>query len=188
MASVNLKASNTIAREGVRKWMFRLLGAGIACGLALWFFTPARSTFSELGLVLVLVCFVPMSWTFGWLIHGSRGTKWGQRNDAPRLQFVQGTPVPELAVSMRLLSAKQGGKHAAIRSGHHTLALIKGTEGFTVRFKIPEGVIVDSDSLQRIEVQFLKPALALPHFTPDTTFRMVTRDGVIGEGQVIESL
>ena len=37
-----------------------------------------------------------------------------------------------------------------------------------------------------LQVEFLAPALALPHFRPGATFRMLVGDAFVGDGRVLE--
>ena len=179
------------AREEMRRFLFRVLGAGLMGGVALWYFSPRNSSLATAGLVLALICFVPVAYSFGpflFLPQKRGGLSGWQTPLSPQAEFAQGIPVPELLVAMRLLEPARGGRGLPMRSGRHTFALVLGTEGYTVRFDLPEGGVLDAEHEQLVAVQFLRPELALQHFVAGTQFRMLTSQGVIGEGKVIEIL
>src|SRR5262249_47901555 len=60
-----------------------------------------------------------------------------------------------------------------------------GTDGFSARFVVPAGAPNAGDAPQRIEIEFLAPAVALPRFVPGTRFRVLEGNDVRGEGRVL---
>jgi len=60
-----------------------------------------------------------------------------------------------------------------------------GNEGFSGKWRVPEGGSFYRGTPQRLEVEFLAPALALPKFAPGVVFRMLVGESFIGDGRVL---
>ena len=67
-------------------------------------------------------------------------------------------------------------------------ALIVGTEGFTVRLSQPLAGWLKAGAPIQVQAQFLKPAMALALFPPDTPFRIVAQQQLVGQGRVLQVL
>ena len=63
--------------------------------------------------------------------------------------------------------------------------LVIGEQGFTARLALPLSQWLAAGSTQSLELELLRPALALPHLLPDTAFRILAGTAVIGKGHVI---
>ena len=70
----------------------------------------------------------------------------------------------------------------------HDCALVVGTEGFTVRLPQPVGDWLGGGVAAQMQVQFLKPEMALPSFAADTAFRIIARQQLVGQGRVLRVL
>jgi hypothetical protein len=68
-------------------------------------------------------------------------------------------------------------------------ALVVGTEGFSVRLSPapPPDWLAQGTAIQ-VQAQFLKPAMALALFPPDTPFRIVAQQQLVGQGRVLDVL
>lgn len=67
-------------------------------------------------------------------------------------------------------------------------ALVVGTEGFTVRLSRPLAGWLKAGAPIQVQAQFLKPQMALAQFPPDTTFRIVAQQQLVGQGRVLQML
>lgn len=67
-------------------------------------------------------------------------------------------------------------------------ALVVGTEGFTARLSQPLAGWLAHGAPIQVQAQFLKPKMALPHFTADTPFRIVAQQQLVGQGRVLQVL
>ena len=65
-------------------------------------------------------------------------------------------------------------------------ALVVGTEGFTVRLSQPLAGWLKAGSPIQVQAQFLKPRMALGLFQPETPFRVVAQQQLVGQGRVLE--
>lgn len=64
-------------------------------------------------------------------------------------------------------------------------ALVLGTQGFSARWRVEPGEALPRGTPRALQVEFLKPALALPGFAPGTPFRMLVGESFIADGQVL---
>jgi hypothetical protein len=68
-------------------------------------------------------------------------------------------------------------------------ALVVGTEGFSVRLSpAPPADWLQQGAAIQVQAQFLKPAMALALFPPDTPFRIVAQQQLVGQGKVLQVL
>ncbi len=63
-------------------------------------------------------------------------------------------------------------------------ALVVGTEGFSVRLSQPLAALRGA-SMLTADAEFLHPALALPRFGTDSTFRVLAQNRLVGQGRVL---
>jgi len=180
----------TLTRDRIRRFLLTLAGSCIAIGLTLWLLAPPGSALHAIGYGLAAFWLMPaiVFGPFLTLFHLNTQYKKRQAQSSPQSRFAQGAVVPELAVTLKLLPEIRGRRQPMLGAGQHSLALVVGSEGFTVRFVLPEGTALDAATDQRVDVQFLAPALALPRFAPGTAFRALDQGGVIGTGTVIGTL
>ena len=67
-------------------------------------------------------------------------------------------------------------------------ALVVGTEGFTVRLSEPLAGWLKAGAPLQAQAQFLKPHMALALFPPETPFRVVAQQQLVGQGRVLQVL
>lgn len=65
---------------------------------------------------------------------------------------------------------------------HHAIFAI-GRNGFTVRTGAP--LPLQPGVPQRVDVEFLKPEMALPHFAPGVAFSMIDGPRLLADGEVL---
>lgn len=136
------------------------------------------STLRDVG-TLMLVLWVPVIGNV--IAHLVRQVRIARGHSFPRGQRFAG----ELLVEMQPLV--QVSSFAAPMTGSDC-ALVVGTEGFTVRLPRPVGDWLAAGVAVQMQVQFLKPELALPQFAADTAFRIIARQHLVGQGRVIRVL
>jgi hypothetical protein len=172
------------ARERLRRKLFFIMLALSLCGLALFFAAPRDSAWSLIGAVAVLLGLVPVMASLQ-LAHRYIPGK------APALlrrdfESGGGSIEPHLLIAVRLLSPEEGGKLPALRAGRHVFALTIGNEGYTARFEVPAEAAVVAGADLCVQAQFLRPELALQRFAPGAAFYLVTPQGAVGRGHVLE--
>lgn len=67
-------------------------------------------------------------------------------------------------------------------------ALVVGTEGFTVRLSRPLAGWLAAGAPIQAQAQFLKPQMARGLFAPETPFRIVAQQQLVGQGRVLQVL
>lgn len=77
-------------------------------------------------------------------------------------------------------------RRAAAMQGRCRAVFAHGPNGFTVRFDLPAPL--EPGVPQRVEAEFLKPDMALAHFSPGTVFSMLDGARLLADGEVIALL
>lgn len=95
---------------------------------------------------------------------------------------------PQLSVELTPLAPglRTGLDRLDPRQDHCMLVL--GTDGFTARISRPLAGWLSQGQAQTLQLEFLRPALALPRFAAGARFRILTGTTVVGEGRVLELL
>jgi hypothetical protein len=76
---------------------------------------------------------------------------------------------------------------APVQQSVERCTLILGQEGFTVRLAMPLGDLLATGQEQTVELELLRPALALPRLAPGTSFALRVGAVVVGHGRVLSS-
>lgn len=92
----------------------------------------------------------------------------------------RGPFTPHIAVQLTL---RRG---VTVMQGRQRGVFAAGRNGFTVRFDVPG--VLEPGAPQRVEAQFLKPEMALAHFSAGTVFSLLDAARVVADGEVIEIL
>jgi hypothetical protein len=151
-------------------------------GAVIRLFAPNPSLARDIG-TLLLVMWVPAVGNFiGW---GMR--QWAARR-LPKSFESQGPFVAHLLAEATLTPIARQGPASLAESAEVRCTLLLDTEGFTARFFIAPGASLPAGSPQTLQLQLLSPTVALPRFQPDTTFRVMTGNNVIGQGRVLRVL
>lgn len=154
-----------------------LLVLALAGGL-LRLFAPNPSPLRDFG-SLMLVLWVPVIGNV--IAFAVRKIPFGRSSP-----FAAGKPfLPQLLVEITPLAPppRMAGTLAA-----DGCALVVGTEGFWVRFDRPLAGWLDAGAPLTTQAQFRRPDMALSHFAPETPFRIVAQERLVGQGRVLELL
>jgi hypothetical protein len=137
-----------------------------------------RSWMSELGSILVAVWIIPASMFVFWF------AKSRARLVPMPLKFAPGTRfVPTLTAEVTLTAADR-----APGQGECKCIFVVGTQGFTARFILPEGVLLEPRVPRQVDVQFLRPEVAAPYFPAGGEFSLLEGSKIVGSGRVIAAL
>lgn len=142
---------------------------------------PADSTLYTLG-ALFTVLWIPIAiYAFiklsDWLFKGRKG---------PR-SFASDTPV----VHHLRIEATFRGAVAFERDAEDAslqCLLLVDSQAFTVRLLRPLGALPQPGETTLVDVQFLRPAVALPHLPAGTEFHIVVGRDAVGSGKVLAIL
>ena len=164
--------AETAIRRKRALWFFVVLAL---TGGVLQLFSKPHSVAWDLGAILLLACFVSASYFFMWFAKK-------RRVEFLPLQFDAAQPfVPHVLVDLILNDERSGG---ADRPEVLRRVFVVGAQGFTARFTVPAGSRVPL----RVEAQFLRPEVALPHFAAGGAFAVIDKTRTVGTGTVVTVL
>jgi hypothetical protein len=145
------------------------------------------TTLRDVGTLLMLLWIPVIGNVIAWLIGQLRRKPATDAAPAAAADALQ-TFRPQLAVELTLRPAAVPAEDLPIAEGEHHCAFVIGNEGFSGKWRVPEGGSFYRGTPQRLEVEFLAPALALPKFAPGVVFRMLVGESFIGDGRVLQPL
>ncbi len=148
-------------------------------GLVRWF-SPQPSLARDVGSLLMVLWLPIVGNIIGWLM---------QRARAPKHQL-QGFPAgtmfePHARIELTLLAADTPRLSRPMRVGFFDGALVVGSEGFTTRLAVPADAEPVPEVPCTLEVQFLRPELALAQLTQGTRFALLSGRTLLGTGRVL---
>ena len=145
------------------------------------------TTLRDVGTLLMLLWIPVIGNVIAWLIGQLRRKPATDAAPAAAVDALQ-TFRPQLEVELTLRPAAVPAEDLPIAEGEHHCAFVIGNEGFSGKWRVPEGGSFYRGTPQRLEVEFLAPALALPKFAPGVVFRMLVGESFIGDGRVLQPL
>ena len=154
-----------------RKLVVVILLVFALAGGAIRLWTPNPSTLRDMG-SLLLVLWVPVIGNvIAFLVHRIK----------LRRTLFDDPFAPELLVELSPLAPPP----RLARPLADSCALVVGTEGFTVRLSRPLAGWLKAGSPIQVQAQFLKPTMAIALFQPETPFRIVAQQQLVGDGRVL---
>lgn len=156
-----------------------LLAFALIGSLVRWF-APQPSVARDLGSLLMVLWLPIIGNIIGWLIQRAKRPKQLPPGFAPATPFE-----PHARIELRLLPAETPRLSRPIRAGYFDAALVVGSEGFTTRLAVPADGEPVPEMPCTLQVQFLRPELALPQLPPGTRFALLAGRTVLGSGQVL---
>ena len=156
--------------------VFILLGLALIGGaMRLW--TPRPSVAQDIG-NLLLVLWVPVIGNVvAWLVRRAR----------MKLQPVRGFAAAS-PFAAHLLAELTPLPAAFAASGQDTCTLVVGSDGFTARPSVPMAQWLGSPGAHTVQLQLLRPALALPRLKAAGTFAVLVGKTQVAGGRVVQVL
>lgn len=142
------------------------------------------STARDLGTLLMLLWLPIIGNVIAWLIAKVRRPVASE----PAGFEAGSTFHPHALVELTLRSAQLPSEDSLIPEGEHRCTLVVDNEGFSARWIVAPGQAFRRATAQTLQVEFLKPAIALPRFQRDAAFRMLVAESFVGDGRVLELL
>lgn len=148
-------------------------------GVVRWL-APQPSLARDLGSLLMVLWLPIIGNIIGWLIQRAKTPKHLPQG------FAAGTVFrPDARIELTLLAADTPLLSRPIRAGLFDGALVVGSEGFTTRLAVPAGAEPVPEVPCTLEVQFLRPELALAQLTAGTKFALLSGRTLLGTGFVL---
>lgn len=162
--------------------VFVLLGLAIAGGL-IRYLAPNPSLLRDLG-SLMLVLWLPVIGN----VVGFVGNKL-PRPAPPPLAFEPGQPfAAHLVVDVTGLSQPAQALTEPQDPEQHLFTLVVGRDGFRVRPPQAPASYLGTEQVRALELEFLRPANAVPRFPVGTPFRLLWGHTAVGKGTVTQTL
>lgn len=148
-------------------------------GLVRWF-APQPSLARDVGSLLMVLWLPIVGNIISWLMQRARAPK-------HKLQgFAAGTVFePHARIELTLLAADTPRLSRPIRAGYFDGALVVGSEGFTTRLAVTSDKEPVPEVPCTLDVQFLRPELALARLPVGTRFALLGGRTVLGTGSVL---
>lgn len=142
------------------------------------------STARDVGTLLMLLWLPIIGNVIAWLIAKVR-----RQVAAEPAGFEAGSTFqPHVLVELTLRAPQLPSEDSLIREGEHRCILVMENQGFSARWIVAPGQAFRRGTAQTLQVEFLKPAIALPRFQRDAAFRMLVAESFVGDGRVLELL
>lgn len=148
-------------------------------------FAAPASTMRDVGTLLMLLWLPIIGSVVGWLFVKLRRPATSE----PSTTFEAGSAfVPHALVELTVRPSQLPSEDTLIAEGEHRCALVVDNQGFSARLLVPPGQAFRRGEVQTLQIEFLKPAAALPRFPPDAAFRMLVGESFVGDGHVLQVL
>jgi len=92
---------------------------------------------------------------------------------------------PHLRVELTLRPPALPSHDVPLSAGEYRCALVVDNEGFSARWFVPQGAVLERGKPHALEVEFLTPDIARPRFPRDAVFRVMVGDSFIADGRVL---
>ena len=156
-----------------------LLVLALIGGLVRWL-APQPSVARDLGTLLMVLWLPIVGNLIAWLIRRAKTPKHVPPGFAPGTVFV-----PHARIELVLLMTDVPRLSRPIRAGYFDAALVVGTEGFTTRLLVPPDGEPAPGAPCALEVQFLRPELAMARLALGTRFTLLSGRTALGTGHVL---
>lgn len=156
-----------------------MLAFALIGGLVRWL-APQPSLARDVGSLLMVLWLPIVGNIIGWLMQRARAPRHLPQGFAPGTVFE-----PHARIELTLLAAETPRLSRPIRSGYFDGALVVGSEGFTTRLAVPSDGEPVPEVPCSLEVQFLRPELALAQLTQGTRFALLSGRTLLGMGRVL---
>ena len=169
----------------VRRRLIVIILLCVAVGGAfLRLYAERGSTARDIG-TLLMVLWVPIIGNvIAWLI--SKRPRRAPPAAPPSFDGV-GAFTPHLLVELKFRKPALPSQDVPIGAGEYRCALVIDNEGFSARWFVPQGEVLERAMPEALEVEFLSPAVARPKFPHGAVFRVLIGDSFIADGRVLQS-
>lgn len=143
---------------------------------------PEPSLMRDLG-TLFLVLWLPIIGNIiAWVVARARMPK----VVAPG--FSDAAFVPSAHVEITLLPAAVPAESRPVRAGLFPCMVVLGNEAFSARLQVPSGSEPVPEVARTLQLQFLRPDLALPRLRLAGEFTLLSGRKLLGQGRLLDKL
>ena len=157
-----------------------LLFLAVGGGLVRWL-VPGPSLVRDLGSLLLVLWLPIVGNIIGWLMTRARTPKVLPPGFSPDAAFV-----PSAQVELTLFPAAVPAESRPVRAGLFPCMVVLGTEAFSARLQVPPGAEPIPEVPQVMQLQFLRPELALPRLQQAGAFTLLYGRKAIGQGRLLD--
>ena len=155
-----------------------LLLLAVAGGLLRWL-APQPSLARDMGSLLLVLWLPIIGNIIAWLVARAHKPKNAPPGFTPDSPFT-----PSAHITLTLLAAEVPSQSRPIRAGLFNCMVVVGHEAFSARLQVPPHAEPVPEVAQPLEVEFLRPEVALPKLKPGTDFTLLSGRTLLGRGQV----
>jgi len=165
-----------------RKLIVVILLCVAVTGALMRHYAERGSTTRDIG-TLLMVLWVPIIGNvIAWLI-GKRPRRAPPAE--PATFDAASTFTPHLRVELTLRPPALRSHDVPLSAGEYRCALVVDNEGFSARWFVPQGDVLERGKPHALEIEFLTPDIARPRFPHDAAFRVLVGDSFIADGRVL---
>ena len=184
-------------RQSRRKLIVVVLLLLAVTGAAIRHFAAPGTTTRDIGTLMLLLWIPVIGNVVGWLMARLKRppkpapAPLAEAAAAAGASIAKALETPfraHLRCDITLRPAAVPAEDLLIAEGEHFCAFVVGKEGFSGRWQVPAGGAFRRGTTQRLPIELLSPAVALPRLTPGTAFRMLVGEAFIGDGRVVGTL
>ncbi|MBH1963602.1 MAG: hypothetical protein I8H77_04670 [Comamonadaceae bacterium] len=158
-----------------------LLVLAVGGGLVRWL-VPPPSLARDLGTLLLVLWLPIVGNIIGWLMGRARAPKVTSPGFAPDAGFV-----PSALVEITLLAAATPSESRPVRAGLFPCLVVLGNEAFSARMQVPAGAEPIPEVARELQMEFLRPELALPKLHIAREFTLLSGRKLLGRGRLLET-
>ena len=155
-----------------------LLVFAVGGGLLRWL-APQPSLARDMGSLLLVLWLPVVGNIVAWLVARAHKPQNAPPGFAPDSPFT-----PSAHITLTLLAAEVPAQSRPIRAGLFNCLVVVGHEAFSARLRVPPDAEPVPEVAQPLEVEFLRPEVALPKLKPGTDFTLLSGRTLLGRGQV----
>ncbi|MDB5849670.1 MAG: hypothetical protein JWP29_3422 [Rhodoferax sp.] len=170
--------AHTIASRRQIITVFLLLLA-VTGGLIRWL-APQPSLARDMGSLLLVLWLPIIGNIIAWLVARAAKPKVAAPGFAADAAFV-----PSARIALTLMAAAVPSESRPVPAGLFPCMVVVGTDAFSARLSVPADGVPVPEVAQVLEVEFLRPEVALPRLPADTTFTLLAGRTLLGQGRVL---
>ncbi len=158
-----------------------LLALALAGGV-LRLFAPQPSLARDMGSLLLVLWLPIIGNIIAWLVARAHSRKAAPPGFDPASPFT-----PSARVELTLLAADVPAASRPIRAGLFPCAVVVGSDGFSARLNVLEGELPEPEIAKVMDIEFLRPELALAKLAPGGEFVLLAGRTALGRGKLLSN-